>query len=278
MRIFFLTREPDVCQLLADRFAGNGTEIKIFPVISQLLQTLFDFNIIPDILFLDYLYFQPDYQNFYDILKKKGIMFPVVYYNHPFPIPSKRKFFWSFNLLKSGNFSDISNIEPLLETMESALADPQISPYVSAIQQPLPYRSSDLRYIEPLKENEIQYYMERFDNTITDHLNKGKNKAAVLTDNQKKIESIETPFAKQFRVRHRLSHKIFVLFNHLYNKKDSHVTLEELKRVLSRGSKEETANGIRLAIYRLRSILREDIKCKLEILNYDYGYSMIETE
>ena len=157
MRIYFLTREPDVCQLLADSFTKPDNEIKIFPIITKLFQTVFDEGILPDILFLDFLYFQSDAYDFYSILKKKNKIFPVVHYNHPFPIASKRKYFWSFNLQKTGYFKDLSKIEPLLSTMENALQDPQIAPYVSCIQQPQPYKSSDLRYIEPLRASEIAF-------------------------------------------------------------------------------------------------------------------------
>ena len=101
MRIYFLTREPDVCQLLADSFTKPDNEIKIFPIITKLFQTVFDEGILPDILFLDFLYFQSDAYDFYSILKKKNKIFPVVHYNHPFPIASKRKYFWSFNLQKT---------------------------------------------------------------------------------------------------------------------------------------------------------------------------------
>ena len=54
MRIYFLTREPDVCQLLADSFTKPDNEIKIFPIITKLFQTVFDEGILPDILFLDF--------------------------------------------------------------------------------------------------------------------------------------------------------------------------------------------------------------------------------
>ena len=79
MRIYFLTREPDVCQLLADSFTKPDNEIKIFPIITKLFQTVFDEGILPDILFLDFLYFQSDAYDFYSILKKKNKIFPVVH-------------------------------------------------------------------------------------------------------------------------------------------------------------------------------------------------------
>lgn len=279
MRIYFLTREPDVCQLLADRLAGPDTEIRIFPIITKLFQTVFDYGILPDVLFLDFLYFQSDVYDFYNILKKKEKLFPVVFYNHPFPIPSKRKFFWCFNLQKTGLFTSISNIEPILDTMEKALQDPEIYPYVSAIQEPAPYKSDNLRYIEPLKESEINFYIERFDNVITDSITKHNKKKVELTKKEPvTLSSSDSSFANEFRSRNHLSHKIFVLFSYLYSKRNQHVTLDELKHALGKDSKQASSNGIRLAIYRLRMILKEDIKTHFEILNYDYGYSLIECE
>ena len=76
MRIYCLTREPDVCQLLADKFSDNQTEIKIFPIATKLLQNVFDYGIEPDILLLDFLYYQAEFFNLYELLIKHEKMFP----------------------------------------------------------------------------------------------------------------------------------------------------------------------------------------------------------
>lgn len=278
MRIFFLTREPDVCQLLADKFAGIDTEIKIFPIITKLFQSIFDVGITPDILFLDFLYFQSDIFDFYGLLKKHDKMFPVVYYNHPFPIPTKRKFFWSFNLQKTGYFSDLSRIDPLLEIMEKALLDSKIYPYVSVIQQPVPYKSANLRYIEPLHESEIEFYKDRFDNVITESLcaNSRIDKTSTPVEFTS-LNSADKQFTDTFQSRNHMSHKIKLLFTYLYSKRNLHVTVDELKSIFGH-EKKQSSNALRLAIYRLRSILEQDIETNMEILNYDYGYSLIEKE
>lgn len=275
MRIYFLTREPDVCQLMADKFSSLHAEIRIFPLVTKLFQNIFDFGITPDILFLDFLYYQNDVYDFYNLLKRKNKMFPVVYYNHPFPIPERRKFFWSFNLQKTGYFPDISKIEPLLQIMEEALKDPDIYPYVTAIQQPLPYRSTNLRYIEPIKESEIKFYTENFDNVITDSI---INTKKLSSSRKTEIPQVSpcSSFTNEFRNRNHMSHKIFRLFSYLYSKRNSHVSIDELKKILSSGTTEESSNGIRLAVYRLRSILKNDKQTSMQIVNYDYGYSLIE--
>ena len=56
MKIYFLTRQPDVCQLLADKFAPLKAEIKIYPLVTNPLRDVFDYGIEPDVLFIDYLY------------------------------------------------------------------------------------------------------------------------------------------------------------------------------------------------------------------------------
>lgn len=275
MKIYFLTREPDVCQLMADKFSDLHAEIKIFPLVTKLFQNIFDFGITPDILFLDFLYYQNETYDFYKLLEKKQTIFPVVYYNHPFPIPDRRKLFWTFNLLKTGYFQDISKIEPLLQIMEEALKDPDIYPYVTAIQQPLPYRSTNLRYIEPIKESEIKFYTDNFDNVITDSILKTK-KITSSRESEIPITIHESNFTNEFRNRNHMSHKIFRLFSYLYAKRNSHVTTDELKKILGSSSTKESANGIRLAVYRLRSILKNDSQTDMQIVNYDYGYSLID--
>lgn len=170
MKIYFLTREPDVCQLLADKFQETQAEITIFPIATKLLKNIFEQGEQPDILFLDFLYYQAEFFNFYALLNSRKKMFPVVFYNHPFPIPEKRKQFWLYNLKKTGYFSDLSPVEPLLEILQNALNDPNIFPYVSAIQNPKPYRSSNLRYIEPLDPCEKEYYAEHFSTVVSDFI------------------------------------------------------------------------------------------------------------
>lgn len=277
MRIYFLSRQPDVCQLMADRLSQISAEIKIFPLIPELFHDIFDMGNIPDILFLDFLYYQSDVFDLYTIFEDRQKFFPIVYYNHPFPIPEKRKYFWTFNLQKSGKFKDTKNIEPVLEEMEKALMDPNIAPYVSCIQNPAPYRSSDLRYIEPLKESNINYYISNFDNVISDSYKSSLPKTSVQQGENISIDNSSRDFENSFRNTHRLSHRLFILFKYLYERRNRHVSLSELSSVLSSGSQKLSANGIRLSIFRLRNILKEDLSSGLEILNYDYGYSMIES-
>lgn len=279
MRIYFLTRQPDVCQLLADRLLKLNAEIKIFPLIPGLFHHLFDLGILPDVLFLDFLYYQNDGTDFYNILKKYNTVFPVVFYNHPFPIPERRHFFWSYNLKKTGFFTDLASIDPILQLMEESLMDPDISPYVSCIQEHKTYKSDNLRYIEPLKETEFSFYLENFDNVITDHIKENKNlHDSVHTATPSDLTSEESNFTAKFQNTHHLSHNIFTLFKYLYSKRNTHVALDELTKILSKGNKSITANGIRLSIHRLRAILKQDITSGLEILNYNYGYSLIEKD
>ena len=114
---------------------------------------------------------------------------------------------------------------------------------------------------------------------ITDKINSTKKECiSYNTSNLLNLNSTEQRFTNEFRSRNHLSHKISLLFTYLYSKRNLHVTLEEMKNVLSKDSKPETPNGIRLAIYRLRTILKEDVKTHFEILNYDYGYSLVENE
>lgn len=278
MRIYFLTREPDVCQLLADKFSDNQTEIKIFPIATKLLQNVFDYGIEPDILLLDFLYYQAEFFNLYELLIKHEKMFPIVFYNHPFPIPEKRKFFWLYNLQRTGYFSDLSKIEPILDKLQKALQDPHIMPYVSAIQNPKPYRSTNMRYIEALNENEIEYYTQHFSNVITDFLQKEKQPDS-LQNKPYTTEKDDLQFIAEFRNRNKLSHKIYVLFSYLYKKRNTHIPVSELCSALSKGSRKieaATTNCLRLAVYRLREILHKDTSSKMEVISFDHGYMLID--
>ncbi|MCR5614002.1 hypothetical protein [Treponema sp.] len=278
MRIYFLTRQPDVCQLLADKLAPLKAEIKIYPIVTNLLRDVFDYGIEPDVLFLDYSYYQVETYNPYDLLQKYKKMFPIIFYNHPFPAAQERKEFWLSNLKKTGFFSDFSSIEPILDIMQNALTDSAIAPYVSSIQKPKPYFSSDMRYIEPLNDDEIEFYTNRFDNVVSNFYKAKKNPylVKVPSSSDDSVNFTSDSFTNDFRVRNHLSHKIFLLFSYLYSKKNTHVPIAELCKILSHGTKKVSLNGLRLAVYRLRTILAEDIKAKLKLISFDHGYMLVE--
>jgi len=275
MIIYFLTRQPDVCQLIADRLQETDVEIKIYPVITNLLQNVFDFNLVPDILFLDFMYYQNDSFDPYLLLKKYRKIFPIVFYNHPYPLPEKRKLFWLYNLKQTGLFSDLSRIEPLLKSLEDALKDPAIFPYVSGIQQPKPYKSSNLRYIVPLSDNEIKYYKEHFSNVITDYYS---DDFSFARKENLYIADTIPEYVKEFRSRNRLPHKLTVLFSYLYIKKNSHVPISELCNILAEKKDAISPNSLRLCIHRLRNQLNMNKEAKIEIISFDHGYMLIEKE
>ncbi|MBR5933203.1 MAG: hypothetical protein IK002_04365 [Treponema sp.] len=275
MTVYFLTRQPDVCQLIADRLQESDVEIKIYPVITNLLQTVFDFNLEPDILFLDYMYYQNENFDPYLLLKKYNKIFPIVFYNHPYPLPDKRRLFWLYSLKRTGLFNNLSRIEPILYSMEEALKDPRIFPYVSGIQQPKPYKSSNLRYIVPLNENEIEYYKQHYSNVITDYYSDGFN---FIQNEHIYVSDIIPEYVKQFRSKNRLSHKLTVLLSYLYLKRNSHVPMTELCSVLSENGKAISPNSLRLCIHRLRNHLKRNRDTSVDLISFDHGYMLIDKE
>lgn len=287
MRIYFLTRQPDVCQLIADRLTKLKVEIKIYPIISSLLRDVFDFGLDPDILFLDYMYYNNERLNPYSVLKKHGHLFPIVFYNHPFPLPESRKKFWVLNLKRTGLFTDLSKIDGVLDIVKNALDDPDIYPYVSGIQQPESYHSTNLRYIVPLNNDEAEYYKNHFSNVITDYIcsdKKGsyskdaskKNKLKAKLHVQSKIQIPD--FVRQFQLKQHLSHKLVLLFSYMYSKLNMHVPAEELCNVLSNDGEHLSPNGLRLSIHRLRNILEMTKSPYLELISFNYGYMLIDRE
>lgn len=272
MRIYFLTRQPDVCQLLADKLAGTNVEIKIFPLLTSLFQTVFEFGVDPDILFLDYIYYQSNTFDPYKLLIRNNKMFPIVFYNHPFPLPYNRTTFWRKELLQTGYFSDISKITPILETMQDSLADPSIYPYVTCIQEPKEYISDNLRYIEPIKPDEKDYYLKHFSNVITDFLVPASKRKRV---NEKLIKDFLSPeYIQSIKSRTHMSAKLTKLFNKLLSNCEKHVSIAELCSSISENSKPMTPNCLRLEVHRLREILSKEKEIKLDIISFNKGYML----
>lgn len=274
MVIYFLTKEPDACQLIADKFSNEKSIVKIFPTVTNLFRDIFDLNILPTVLFLDYLYFEPDLFNPYDLFKSHNKIFPIVFYNHPFPLPNRRKLFWLHQLKKSGHSFNIEELALPLEMLESILLDKTISQFISGIQAPIPFHSSNLRYIEPLNDNEKNYYIKNYNNVITDFLSNSNKKEKPT----QKIDSIinpkvDTKFLDAFRIENKLSHNLYKIFEYLYIYKNIHVSSQDLRNLIARKEK-LSENGLRILIYRLRKILINNKKYKYTIITFDYGYML----
>ncbi|MBQ0003050.1 MAG: helix-turn-helix domain-containing protein [Treponema sp.] len=270
MRIYFLTRQPDVCQLLADKMAGTNVEIKIYPLLTKLFQNIFEFGVEPDILFLDFMYYQSTTFNPYSLLLKHNKMFPIVFYNHPFPLAENRKMFWKKQLQKTGYFSDLSAILPFLDIMQNALQNPEIYPYVSCIQEPKEYISDNLRYIEPIDSHEVEYYTSHFSNVITDFLVPEKKRKPFNHDENTLLETSDC--IKKFHKRNHISNKLQIIFNKLYQNFDRHVSAKELCEYISRDDKPASSNSLRLTIHRLRNILANDSELNFDIISFNKGY------
>lgn len=267
MLIYFLTKEPDVCQLISDKLITKEIIITIFPTTTNLFKKIFELNLIPDLLLLDYLYFQPDLFNPYNLFNKSKKKFPIIFYNHPFPLPRRRKIFWLYNLKKTKEDFDLTNISKILYKLEQILLDKNISKYISCIQYPEKYISTNTRYIEPLNNEEISYYLNNYDNVITKELTKDKKFTSQKKIHQESKE--ENEFLDLIRTENKLSHNLFIIFEYLYLHKESHVSTLELRNLLNHTLSE---NGLRLIIYRLRKVLTENKKYNLTIETFDYGY------
>lgn len=275
MRIYFLTRQPDVCQLLADKLAGTNVEIKIYPLLTRLFQNIFEFGVEPDILFLDFMYYQSTTFNPYSILLKHNKMFPIVFYNHPFPLAENRKAFWKKQLQKTGYFSDLSALNPVFDIMQNSLADPSIKPYVSCIQEPKQYISDNLRFIEPVDSNEVEYYTNHFSNVITDFLAPEK-KRKKNTDDAFRY-SIESDYIKAFQTRNHVSNSLLLLFNKFYQNQEKHLSTSELCKSISQNNKTVTSNSLRLAIHRLRTVIEKDSETNFDIISFNKGYMLTKS-
>lgn len=149
MTVYFLTRQKDVCSLIAEslRTAGYMSELfteldEFFAVVKvQKAQKV-------DLLALDYRMFDHELVNPYAILKKEHRTIPLIYYNDPFPEPEERALYWKVkNHEHLGNsFTEEKRIAlvPLFQKLQDITNDPLLNQYISLINKPKPYNEEHL--------------------------------------------------------------------------------------------------------------------------------------
>lgn len=142
MVVYFLTKQPELCSLIADQLKKSFHICSIFTDSAELYGAVTQNGSGKiDLIALDYSLFEHDIFNPFEILlhDEKSII-PVIYYNDPYPESSEMAAYW-----KAKNRScygeklpeeKLHQIYPLFKQLQNIVNSERINPYISVICKP----------------------------------------------------------------------------------------------------------------------------------------------
>ena len=142
MIVYFLTKQPDVCQYLTEQLKINGNLAFTFTEFEELYTAItISGKQKVDLLAVDYRIVQHDIFDLHQMLIDQNFVIPLIYYNDPYPEPSERVSYWQTqNRTRfSTNLSEttIVAVRPLLTMIAALIDSPQLNPYISLVNKPL---------------------------------------------------------------------------------------------------------------------------------------------
>src|SRR5574344_427292 len=141
MLVYFLTKQPDVCNKIGDGLLESGHVSVIFKSIEELYAGLkMNGEKKVDLIAADYRIIHHDLFDFYDMLIDYNCIVPFIFYNDPYPDAGQRVNYWKIqNQLKYKKKIQTAQIErtaPVMERINSLIESQEINPFITIVNRP----------------------------------------------------------------------------------------------------------------------------------------------
>ena len=138
MHVMFVTREPEVCQLIAARLSDAETKCTVYNDFLQFYLALQEETIQCDLLVLDFRQFQHMLCNVSDVFRRLKRPIPFIFYNDPYPDSSNRVMYWMQQNESLYENMEFHTFVPFFKTLNDIIEDPLVRPHISLLQPPVP--------------------------------------------------------------------------------------------------------------------------------------------
>ncbi len=142
MVVYFLTKQPELCHLIAEQLKKSFHVCNVFTDSEELYGAVkSNGSERIDLIALDYSLFEHDVFNPFEILihDEKSII-PVIYYNDPFPASNEMAAYWKVKnrscYKEKIPEEKLNQIYPLLKQIQNIVNSDNINPYISVICRP----------------------------------------------------------------------------------------------------------------------------------------------
>ncbi len=199
---------------------------------------------LPDLLILDYKLYNHDIFNLYTYLEETEMIVPLIFYNDPCLICSKRAAHWERMLeltLTKYIPKDFSHYRPVLEALEELIEADEFRPYITLIQ---PAKEIPLSFVKD--SYTLQYLKENKDDCIY-----------------------------QFQERSKIPNNLFYLLKLLQKNKELELSFKDIIEMYAKDGKSITEESLRVLMSKLRKYIRSDKECNFLIYHDNDRYRFI---
>lgn len=241
MVIYFITKQPEICHIIAHRLPEHNCFI--FSDTNIFYQTLTNLKEYPDLLLADYTLYNHELYNVYNHINSHYVNLPFIFYNDPCPLIDDRALHW-YLMLKytKRRYSSLNpdNYKDLFKKLQEIILDPQLRPYINLMQEtkPLPPDFAVTHLYHPCDSEELYRTLMRQKTEIN------------------------------------LSENLFFLLEVLYRRMFTFSSLEDLQKVYESENREIKINSLKVEISQLRTALEKSKDNHCSIIKRKDGYKL----
>ena len=138
MEVAFVTREPELCALFAERLEHEGIDCRVQSDFLSFFLQLQNDSFVADLLVCDFCEFRHLMFDFFESLQKMKKHIPVIFYNDPYPCAENRVSYWISQNERLYADEEFHGYIPVFQILCDLIEDPSIRPHISLLRPPLP--------------------------------------------------------------------------------------------------------------------------------------------
>ncbi len=238
MEVAFVTREPDLCALFAERLEQEGINCRVQSDFLSFFLQLQNDSVQADLLVCDFCAFRHLMIDFLESLQKMQKHTPVIFYNDPYPCAENRVSYWISQSERLYGNEEFHGYIPIFQILSDLIEEPAIRPHISLLRPPLPLAESPS-----------------------------------LHDDDGSGFDLNT-----FRIRSKMPPTIFTLFEYFYGNLSKEISIKDLSRRISSQHFKVSIQKSSVYSYvsRLKKYIQSDALSNFTIIRTAFGrYKMV---
>ncbi len=138
MEVAFVTREPELCALFAEKLEQEGMVCHVQSDFITFFLQLQNGSVQTDLLVCDFCEFRHLMFDFFESLQKMQKHVPVIFYNDPYPCAENRVSYWISQNERLYENEEFHDFIPVFRILSDLIEEPAIRPHISLLRPPLP--------------------------------------------------------------------------------------------------------------------------------------------
>lgn len=251
MNVYFFSKNLNLAYLISSELEKRNFSCTPFTKQEVIVEAIYKTKYLPDIILMDYTVFNHNFFNIYNLIKKKGIFLPILFYNDPCLYSEDYILNWQIHLEQiyqmylsddiknSRNF--VKQYDSLLEALHELLIVKGLKEYIPCMQKPKEFPS-------------CYSIQNRLDNPFTDNKD--------ITEVKQLIKKI------------KLKQNLAFLLEFLYVNKNTPVSYRKIKMHYEDNNMEIKESSLPVLISKLRKELQKESDCNISITKNKDGYTL----